>query len=182
MSKWLTFQEAVDIVRAQLGGAIGRAEAVVKAARTSGEVRFSDPIRPVLLLADDGLVGMSLRPGAQGKAGIARDGTPRLHRSVVADSDCISKDDLLDWLNRNQTDDAKHGTPATSAKPAKRLSPKQRALRDAIRACFPDDVPDDVEMPNGPLTATLASWLKVHRPAVAMMSDKTILRAVGRAR
>jgi len=101
MSEWLTFQEAVEIVKAQLGGAIGRAEFMVRAARTSGEVRFSNSADPVLLMADDGLVGMDMRPGAQEKVGIARDGKRVVHTlSTAPTGDCISKEDLLDWLGR----------------------------------------------------------------------------------
>jgi hypothetical protein len=101
MSEWLTFQEAVEIVKAQLGGAIGRAEFMVRAARTSGEVRFSNSADPVLLMADDGLVGMDMRPGAQEKGGIARDGKRVVHTlSTAPTGDCISKEDLLDWLGR----------------------------------------------------------------------------------
>jgi Bacteriophage head to tail connecting protein len=34
---------------------------------------------PVLLLSDDGIVGMSLRPGAQNKGGVNKDGRPLVH-------------------------------------------------------------------------------------------------------
>jgi hypothetical protein len=34
---------------------------------------------PVLLLADDGIVGMDLRPGAQNKGGVTSDGKPLVH-------------------------------------------------------------------------------------------------------
>jgi hypothetical protein len=100
--QWLTFREAVEIVRAHLGASIGRSEAVTNAARASGEVRFQNPADPVLLLADDGLVGMSLRPGGQDKAGIAANGRPTMHRAASTDMSQISKDDLLDWLRRQQ--------------------------------------------------------------------------------
>jgi hypothetical protein len=99
--QWLTFKEAIEIVRKHLGTSIGRSQAVTNAARASGEVRFHNPAMPVLLLTDDGIVGMDMRPGAQEKAGIATDGTPTLHRLTTTNRDCINKDDLLDWLNRS---------------------------------------------------------------------------------
>jgi hypothetical protein len=99
--QWLTFNEAVEIVKARLGSSVGRAESVTNAARASGEVRFYDPAFPVLLIADDGLVGMDLRPGAQRKAGISADGKQIVHETLASQSACqISSDDLLDWLNR----------------------------------------------------------------------------------
>ncbi len=40
---------------------------------------------PVLLIADDGLVGMDLRPGAQNKGGVTADGKPLVHTLPVGD-------------------------------------------------------------------------------------------------
>ena len=40
---------------------------------------------PVLLLADDGIVGMDLRPGAQNKGGVNSDGRPLVHTLPVGD-------------------------------------------------------------------------------------------------
>jgi hypothetical protein len=99
--EWITFSEAVEIVMARLGASIGRSEAVTYAARASGEVRFDNPADPVLLMADDGLVGMDMRPGAQDKAGVTADGKPIIHRNISTRMFQISKDDLLDWLGRH---------------------------------------------------------------------------------
>jgi hypothetical protein len=96
-AEWITFEEAVEIVRVCLGASIGRSGAVMKTARASGEVRFQNPADPVLLLADDGLVGMNLR---QDKAGVTADGRSIIHRTSSANMSRISKDDLLDWLGR----------------------------------------------------------------------------------
>jgi hypothetical protein len=73
--------------------------------------------------------------------------------------------------------------PATSSEPetAKRLPPKQGAALEAIKACFPDGVPDVTEIPNKPFCAQIFAWLKVHRPKIEMDSI-TILRAAGRAK
>jgi hypothetical protein len=105
--RWLTFREAVEIVRVHLGVGIGRAEARTNAARASGEVRFQNPADPVLLMADDGLVGMDMRPGAQDKAGVTADGKLIKHRIISTSAFQISKDDLLDWLGRQQSPDQK---------------------------------------------------------------------------
>jgi len=40
---------------------------------------------PVLLIADDGLVGMDLRPGAQNKGGVTADGKPLVHTLPTGD-------------------------------------------------------------------------------------------------
>jgi hypothetical protein len=100
--EWLTFEDATELVRAHLGTSIGRSEAVISAARASGEVRFQNPAGPVLLMADDGLVGMGIRPGAQDKAGVTADGKLVTHRLPHRHSASLySKNDLLDWLERN---------------------------------------------------------------------------------
>jgi hypothetical protein len=101
-AQWLTQSEAIEKIRALLGANIGRSEAVLRAARASGEVRFQNPADPVLLMADDGLVGMDMRPGAQSKSGISGDGKAIVHKiSRSQNSFQISEDDLLDWLNRS---------------------------------------------------------------------------------
>jgi hypothetical protein len=98
--RWLQVSEAIDVIRLRVEGSIGRAQGILKAARTSNEVRVI--AGPVLLLADDGLVGMNLRPGAQHKVGIGPDGKPVTHTvpAIVPDTSTISEDDLLDWLDR----------------------------------------------------------------------------------
>jgi hypothetical protein len=98
--EWLTFSEAAEIVRARIGGSVGRSEATLRAARSSGEVRFRNPTDPVLLMADDGLVGMDLRPGARRKSGVSPDGEPITYDLSGESAEQISKDDLLDWLRR----------------------------------------------------------------------------------
>jgi hypothetical protein len=94
--QWITFDEAAEIVRTHVGGSIGRAQKMAREAQASGEVRIQNT---VCLWADDGLVGMDLRPGAQEKHGVTRDGTPILHKPTQPLLQ-VSKDDLLDWLTR----------------------------------------------------------------------------------
>ena len=91
IEQWLTFDEAVALTRSRIGGSVGRAEATLRRARDSGEVRsrYDYTRHPVLLTADDGILDISLRPGALNKGGVK--------------SDCgevVSKDDLEDWLDR----------------------------------------------------------------------------------
>jgi hypothetical protein len=83
---WLSFREAVEIVQARLDASIGRSEALVRAAQTSGEVRArvagindSRPGEAVLLLHDDGILGVG-------------------HATAIR----LSENDLLDWLDRQQ--------------------------------------------------------------------------------
>lgn len=48
--EWLSFQEAVELVRSRTPMSFGRAEKIVHDARTSGEVQETFPIRPPLSL------------------------------------------------------------------------------------------------------------------------------------
>jgi hypothetical protein len=91
---WLTTSEASNLIQTRLQTTPGRSEAILRAARASGEVRKLPG--PVLLLADDGLVGMDL--GTR-KVGIDVDGKPVVH-NLRPDVDRISELDLLDWLDR----------------------------------------------------------------------------------
>jgi hypothetical protein len=100
--RWLSFQEAVDLFREQLGCSIGLAQSLVRKAHDSGEVRTrhaADHAKdPVVLLNDDGVVGMDMRPGALIKCG---DGKLLVRDDRPLEARRISKDDLVDWLNRN---------------------------------------------------------------------------------
>jgi len=89
MADWLSFEEAVEMVRCRLDVSVGRAQKIIKDAFASGEVRSHHP--PVLLTADDGLVDFNLGPGPLKKRVMSADVT-KLY---------LSKDDLLDWLNRH---------------------------------------------------------------------------------
>ena len=84
--EWLTAEQAIAAIRKHIGGSEGLAMATLKRARASGEVR-AEAGRVVLLMADDGLMGMSLRPGSKSTYDAPQ---PRLNA-----------DDLADWLQRN---------------------------------------------------------------------------------
>jgi hypothetical protein len=103
--QWLTLSEATNIVRVHLGSSVGRAEAVTRAALASSEVRF-DP--PVLLFTEvNGIVDFSLRPGPM----LERD------RASPIEEYQISKDDLLDWLDRQHPLEAEQITIASARFP-----------------------------------------------------------------
>jgi hypothetical protein len=162
---WISFTEAVQLVRDRFNaGSIGRAEALVRSALASGEVRIER--LPVLLGADDGLTNFDLRPGAY-KVG------PPPKR--------MSEADLLDWLRRN--------VPTTAVKA---VTPKQREasrpLRDRaeqiIKILWPDGAPPATMLLNGPLVQQVCDWHKADCKKrqikhVDLMRD-TILRAAGR--
>src|SRR5579863_8143989 len=108
---WLTFPEAVQIVRNRIGASIGRAEALVLAARESKEVRpkpsREPPREPVYLIGDDGLVSIESKPD------------PKAGR--------FSRDDFLDWLDGHKPRSAP-ASPVQAAAPKKRT--RARHLRD----------------------------------------------------
>jgi hypothetical protein len=83
--RWLSFREATEIVRGHLGGAsIGKSQAMVRAALASGEVRHDRAHGCVTI---DGHVLLSAWDGIIGGRG---QGFPSR----------ISRDDLIDWLER----------------------------------------------------------------------------------
>jgi hypothetical protein len=116
--RWLTTDEAISAIQAHVAGSPGFASGLLKKARASGEVRWRN-LDPVLLLADDGIVGMNLRHGAQRKHGVTADGEPVAYTfasSPGANGDKINEVDLLDWLTREKgpsraTPKAKGGRP-----------------------------------------------------------------------
>jgi hypothetical protein len=71
------------------------------------------------------------------------------------------------------------GAAPSAAQHRNRNSPKRAAAEAAVKACYPERVPSQPDLPNGQLCAELSAWLKIHRPKITM-DDKTILRAAGR--
>ena len=65
---WLSFQEAVAAIRRRLKTSIGRSEALLRAACSSGDIRSRDER---VILSDDGIVSMDQRPGAINKGGVS---------------------------------------------------------------------------------------------------------------
>jgi hypothetical protein len=66
---WSSISRAIEIIKEASGGSTGAAQARLIEACASGKVRSripADPkFDPVYLMADDGLMGMDLRPGAR---------------------------------------------------------------------------------------------------------------------
>src|SRR5580704_19644002 len=93
---WLTFPEAVQIVRSRCGTSIGRAEALVLAARKSKDIRPKPSRERFYLIGDDGL-----DPKPDLKAGR------------------FSRNDFLDWLDRHEPRSAPT-SPTPAATPTRR--------------------------------------------------------------
>lgn len=91
VDRWISATEATDIIGRRVEGSVGRAEAILRTAQASGEVR--DKGQPLRLFADDGVVNMR-------------------NPTLIAPQPSLSESDLIDWLDRNH--------PATTAKPAAR--------------------------------------------------------------
>jgi hypothetical protein len=100
--RWRSKEELSELIRRRRNTSKGRAQALFWLACASGEVRHEPDSDPVLLLADDGIVGMDMRPGAQSKMGVSR-------RTDYL-SGRWSEDDLIDWLDR-QPPEPKKATP-----------------------------------------------------------------------
>jgi hypothetical protein len=160
-SEWITFSEAAEIIRVRLAYTAGRAEAVMRQAKASGEIRESVP--PPLLVADDGLMGWN-------KSGVSRR---------------YSADDLLDWLARQSTpiQDQPPSEPQLE-QPKARTQAKRDRVRMAVEALWPAGVPAAAVLANSRLCKTVGDWLKADCKKqglpVTIISDDTILRAVDR--
>jgi hypothetical protein len=97
--EFISRPEARALIRDHLNSSIGRAEATLLAALRSEEVRYrydSSPWSPQLLTADDGIVDVDLRPGAMNKRAASNQPRPEDPNII------ISRDDLLDWLDRQR--------------------------------------------------------------------------------
>ncbi|WP_143035618.1 hypothetical protein [Bradyrhizobium sp. Rc2d] len=132
--RWLTPEQAATLIRQRVGGSVGRSQGILGAARSSGEVRSRASADPVLLMADDGVVGMDMRPGAQNKGGVNSDGKPVVHHlSADASGARISEDDLLDWLARNHAAGAAITTVAPELSPHVRYTTDDELLAEMVQ-------------------------------------------------
>jgi hypothetical protein len=71
------------------------------------------------------------------------------------------------------------GNGAAKVAPAKKLPIKHRVVFKAVEACFPEGLPDEINLPHPKLCDQLQKWLSKHHPKIKMV-DKTILRALHR--
>jgi hypothetical protein len=100
---WLTKAEAAELFRSLRPMSVGKSEADARRAWDSDEVRPEPTTNTVLLLADDGIVGMDLRPG-QNKGRVNASGQALAHTRTVGDrltdDRRRSKADLLYWFDQ----------------------------------------------------------------------------------
>jgi hypothetical protein len=160
--KWLPFDGLVQIVLARFRISVGAAEGTVRKALASGDIRRLP--EPVLLVYDDGMMDMNLRPGAVNKGGVE---LPDVHYPGR-----YSVDDFLYWLRLNplQTERVtRQAEPAT--KPRKQ--PKRDIIKGALKALFPPDGKPD-PMPFHALRKRLEKKLGY------VPSRDTLLRVLGR--
>lgn len=143
--QWLSFAEAVALVRDRLGCSIGKAQAVTRQADESDELRATRP-RPKPI-EDDGFVDLNdLRPRS------------------------LSRDDLVDWLNRN--------SPAQVRATQPRPQPDRERAKAAAAAIWGTAGPPS-HMVNSLICREVADWLK-RDGQKSDISNATILRAVDR--
>jgi hypothetical protein len=143
----------------------------VRAARASPEVRKERAADPVLVLNDDGLLGMDLRPGG-GHGPFGKRLTQEDHRR-------LNKDDLLYWFNqRYPPPDAKPVTPSQPVQHQPALSMKQRVQNAASLMWGPGRPPP--ELKNKPLDEVLRAYCKEHGIPMDDVSHSQLLRGVGR--
>jgi hypothetical protein len=111
--RWLTPDEACAFIKRRVDVSVGRSEAILGAARKSGEVRAEK----LFVLNDDGLVGMNLRSGGQKKPGISADGK-LIEHTLRSDGGRLNESDLLDWLDRQYPPTTEPTAAASTRYPA----------------------------------------------------------------
>ena len=157
--QWLSFKEAVKLIRSHLNASIGRAEALLRSAHQSGEVRSYQA--NVLLLTDDGLLS-----GFGGRS------------QSVLEEQRFSEHDLLDWLDRQDVE------PAKATPKRQHSSPKQDRAKEAVEALWQNDVPNQSRLPKQSLCREVIDWLKSdckkRNVEFFEISNDVILRAAGR--
>lgn len=127
---WLSFDEATEIARTRHKVSVGYAQAIVKAAMMSGEARCGAP--GVYLAADDGIVGMDLRPP----------------EPVEQTINC---EDFLDWLARHQM----------QAQAPLRRQPLLARAKEAAAGVWGNNGPP-LHLPNAIICREITDWLKQH--------------------
>jgi hypothetical protein len=177
---WLTFHEAVEIITSQCRVSTGKAEAMVREALASGEIRYKPTDGPFLF------DGPSLR--IQGDDDRQSD-HPNLDLLLEENrKSWFSTEDFSCWLNRKMPS-------GKSAQIVVRAEDDQTKIKDqdqgkrgrakaAIEALWPDGVPEQQILPNKDLIVKVVAWLKddCERREMSFypIGADTILRAAGR--
>jgi hypothetical protein len=150
---WLSFTEAVQIVRDRMGASVGRSQAIVREAIASGEIRTKRRTASLYLIGDDGLDGLINDRTADERA------------------TNLNAADLTDRLDRQ--------TPAidTSNPPTARRGGKSSRVERAARAIWNEAGPPAHLEPKVICTAIRAR-LKADEGSEPNMTDKTIRSSV----
>jgi hypothetical protein len=185
--QWLLQSEAIELVCGRLKSSIGRAQALVRSATESGEVRSRIKWVPVedddvLVDVEDAWLDVDPVPRHLAMAQAAdhpkavtariRVGGNRLEKQIST----YSCSDLIDWLERQP----QVGVPVAvqRAPTTKRSAEKtDRAKRVAV-AIWGDGGPPS-HLPNKSIYRAVMEWLKNHSEPQDI-SEKVIRRAVGR--
>jgi hypothetical protein len=155
---WITFREAVPLVRDRIGASVGRAEALVREARKSGEVRPA-PGNPLNYLGGDDGLDMEITARKQ----------------AILEAQKFSQDDLLDWLTRH----AAPAVPEDAGEPSE--GAKTRRALKALRALWGDAGPPE-HMALKLICSEVRRYLKEQEGAEPDMTDKTIQNALKKIR
>jgi hypothetical protein len=175
IEKWLSLERTVDFVKTVTVSSLGPACQTLISICESGSVRarWTDHYMKTL-------------PAIHKRDWIGADIDWKNFRVVKADGAGMagvdfSEDDLNTWASKISAKKPAIETaaPAPCADGGKR---KLRAVaQEAIKACFPEQG-GDVDLPDGPFLKRIFGWLEKERPAFASMSNRTVLRAAGRAK
>jgi hypothetical protein len=163
--RWLSFSEAVALLREREPVSIGHAEHIL------------DDLR-VAYLAGGGPFARQSGKSAPVRCYFVRS-VGLLGEKPHRDNTFVNQDDLIYWQDRNRTAPpiAADKEPAQSDQPRKQPD-RDRAKRAAVAIWGSDGRPPD-HMANPLICREVAEWLKRNGQA-ADISDATILRAVGR--
>jgi hypothetical protein len=112
-------------------------------------------------------------------------------QSALIECGMISQDELLSWLDSISEPKLKKASPAairdviTAPKQNKRRTRNKRdRAMQAIKAIWPNGLPNQTELPNDILCKRVSEWLKAdcrkQNISFVEISDDTILRAAGR--
>jgi hypothetical protein len=166
--RWLSFSEAVALLREREPMSIGHAEHIL------------DDLR-VAYLAGGGPFARQSGKSAPVRCYFVR-GIGLLGEKPHRENTFVSEADLIYWLDQNRPAPKSAPSPQPSRTPAQSDQPRKQPDRDRARqaalAIWGSAGPPN-HMANPLICRDVAAWLK-HNGQAADISDATILRAVGR--